>query len=188
MDGLVTHHEPAGAPPPQPRFYFDPGAPASWLVAERILHALPELAEWVPAALGPDPDPDWDDVAARAAALGLLAPRRPAVWPPDTGLALRALTYARGLGKTVAFAQALMRQAYAAGRDLADPDTVVIAGAAAEIHPRALLTGAGTAGVARALAEATAAAEGAGVRIGPAVVWPDGRVLAGADCVAVATG
>jgi 2-hydroxychromene-2-carboxylate isomerase len=156
-------------------------------VAERILHALPELAEWVPAALGPDPDPDWDDVAARAAALGLLTPRRPVSWPPDSGLALRALTYTRGLGKTVAFGQALMRQAYAAGRDLGDPDTVVIAGAAAEIHPRALLAGADTAGVARTLAEATAAARAAGVHTGPAVVWPDGHVLAGADCVAVAT-
>jgi 2-hydroxychromene-2-carboxylate isomerase len=175
------------APPPQPRFYFDPGAPASWLVAERILHALPELAEWVPAALGPDPAPDWDDVAAQAVRLGLLAPRPPAAWPPDTGLALRALTYARGLGKTVAFGQAVLRQAYAGGRDLGDPDTLVIAGAAAEIHPRALLAGAETAGVRRTLAEATAAARTAGVGLGPAVVWPDGRVLAGADCVAVAT-
>jgi 2-hydroxychromene-2-carboxylate isomerase len=175
------------AAPPQPRFYFDPGVPASWLVAERILHALPELAEWVPAALGPDPAPDWEDVTARAARLGLLAPRRPATWPPDTGLALRALTYARGLGKTVAFAQAVLRQAYAGGRDLSDPDTLVIAGAAAEIHPRALLTGAETAGVRRTLAEATAAARAAGIGLGPAIAWPGGRVLAGPECVAVAT-
>jgi 2-hydroxychromene-2-carboxylate isomerase len=165
----------------QPRFYFDPGSPTSWLVSERILTALGELAEWVPAALGPDPAPDWAAVADRATALGLLAPRPPAAWPPDTRLALCALTYARSLGKTVAFGQALMRQAYAGGRDLAQPDTVAIAGAAAEIHPRALLAGADTAGVRRALARATEAARAAGVAGGPAVAWTDGRVLTGDD-------
>jgi 2-hydroxychromene-2-carboxylate isomerase len=181
---LVTHHGGAEELPAQPRFYFDPGVPASWPVAERILTSLPELAEWVPADLGGDPDPDWDDLAARAAALGLLAPRRPAAWPPATGVALHALTYARGLGKTVAFGQALLRQVYAGGRDLGDPDTVAIAGAAAEIHPRALLAGIETAGVRRTLAQATAAARQAGVGAGPAVVWPDGRVRTGADCLA----
>jgi 2-hydroxychromene-2-carboxylate isomerase len=183
---LVTHHAGPAELPAQPRFYFDPGVPASWPVAERILTSLPELAEWVPADLGGDPDPDWDDLAARAAALGLLAPRRPAAWPPATDLALHALTYARGLGKTVAFGQALLRQVYAGGRDLGDPDTVAIAGAAAEIHPRALLAGIRTAGVRRTLAEATAAARAAGIGHGPAVVWPDGRVAAGADCLAAA--
>ncbi|HEY2637202.1 MAG TPA: hypothetical protein VGI54_07440 [Solirubrobacteraceae bacterium] len=170
--------------PPQPRFYFDPGAPASWLVAERILHDLPELAEWVPADLGVDPAPDWTGLAARAEQLGLLPARPPAAWPPDTGLALRALTYSRSLGKTVSFGQALLRQVYAGGRDLGDPDTVAIAGAAAEIHPRALLAAVETAGMARALAEATAAARAAGVGRGPAVAWPDGRVLVGADRIA----
>jgi 2-hydroxychromene-2-carboxylate isomerase len=74
-----------------------------------------------------------------------------------------------------------MRQAYAGGRDLAQPDTVAIAGAAAEIHPRALLAGADTAGVRHALARATEAARAAGVAGGPAVAWTDGRVLAGDD-------
>ena len=34
---------------------------------------------------------------------------------------------------------AAFRQAYAAGRDLTDPDDVLIAAAACEIHPRAVL-------------------------------------------------
>src|SRR5437868_3005466 len=124
--------------PGQPLFVFDVGAPAAWPVAERILRELPVLAEWVPVALGADPDPDWAEVERRAAAGGALPLVRPAAWPPDTARAMAALTYARMLGKTVAFALALFRHGYAAGRPLDAEDTVLLAGAAAEGHPRAL--------------------------------------------------
>jgi 2-hydroxychromene-2-carboxylate isomerase len=101
-------------------------------------------------------------------------------WPPevpfDSAFAMRAATFAAGAGKTVAFALAAFRQAYAGGRDLSDPDNVCIAAAACEIHPRALLKGADLASVRERLAEATAAAPGPV----PAIVV-DGCVYAGED-------
>jgi 2-hydroxychromene-2-carboxylate isomerase len=169
--------------PGQPLFLFDVGAPAAWPVAERILRELPVLAEWVPVALGPDPRPDWADVERRAAAAGALPFVAPAAWPPDTAQAMAALTYSRMLGKTVAFALALFRHAYAAGRALDAEETVLLAGAAAEVHPRALLAAVGQRGTTRAVAEARAAAHALGVTAGPAIVLADGRALTGPDCL-----
>src|SRR5579884_460887 len=100
--------------PDQPVFCFELGSPECWLAAERILPALAVVAEWLPVAFGPDPAPDREALARRAAALGVLPPRWPAAWPPDTGTAMRAVTYARQSGKTVAFALAAFRQAFAA--------------------------------------------------------------------------
>ena len=52
---------------------------------------------------------------------------------------MRAATYAKQIGRTVAFSLAAFRQAYAGGRSLGDPDNVLIAAAACEMHPRAVL-------------------------------------------------
>ena len=52
---------------------------------------------------------------------------------------MRAATFAKQTGRTVSFSLAAFRQAFAAGRDLSDPDNVLIAAAACELHPRALL-------------------------------------------------
>lgn len=171
----------------QPGFFFDLGSPGSYLVSERVLHALPELAEWVPVAWGADRDPDWEALEVRASSIGLLPLRHAARWPPDTGAAMRAATYAKQGGKTVAFCQAAFRQAFAGGQDLSNTDTLLLAGAAAEIHPRALLKGIETAGVERALASATAAARDAGVTQVPALVMEDGTVYEGEDCLEAAT-
>jgi 2-hydroxychromene-2-carboxylate isomerase len=81
-----------------------------------------------------------------------------------------AATYAKQIGRVVAFSLAAFRQAFAAGRDLADPETVFLAGAAAEIHPAALEKGANLRGTAERLRAATAEAAEAGVLDVPAVV------------------
>ena len=54
---------------------------------------------------------------------------------------MRVATYARQIGRVVAFAQAAFRQAFAGGRSLADEDSVLIAAAACEMHPAAVLQG-----------------------------------------------
>ena len=36
----------------QPRFYYDLASPESYLVAERALHALGEVPEWIPVGVG----------------------------------------------------------------------------------------------------------------------------------------
>ena len=48
-------------------------------------------------------------------------------------------TYAKRGGKAVAYSLAAFRQAFAGGRDLGDEGTVLIAAAACEMHPRAVL-------------------------------------------------
>jgi 2-hydroxychromene-2-carboxylate isomerase len=78
----------------------------------------------------------------------------------------------------VAFALAAFRQAYAGGRSLADPDNVVIAAAACEMHPTAVLKAAELRGVREALDAATARAAALGVRDVPAV-WTGERVFHG---------
>ncbi len=50
-----------------------------------------------------------------------------------------AATYAKRIGRAVAFSLAAFRQAFAGGRDLGDTDTVLIAAAACEMHPAAVL-------------------------------------------------
>jgi 2-hydroxychromene-2-carboxylate isomerase len=167
------------------RFYFDLASPACWLVAERVLQVVPQPCEWVPV-LGEDPElvfrcAEESDIwrmefARRAAAGGLQDVRWPPEVPFDSSFAMRAATFAQGAGKTVAFALAAFRQAYCAGRDLSVPENVLIAAAACEIHPRALLKGAGLASTARRLDEATAQAPGPV----PAIVVGE-RVYVGAD-------
>ena len=65
--------------------------------------------------------------------------RWPDGWPNNTLTAMRAATFAQSIGRAVAFSLAAFRQAFAAGRDLDDPDTLLIAAAACEIHPHAMI-------------------------------------------------
>jgi 2-hydroxychromene-2-carboxylate isomerase len=107
------------------------------------------------------------------------------VWPPDTRLAMHAATYAKGIGRAVAFSLAAFRQAFAGGRDLGDEDTVLIAGAACEMHPSALLKGVQLRSVSEALARAGTRARAAGVTSLPAIEI-GGAVFEGERAVAQA--
>jgi 2-hydroxychromene-2-carboxylate isomerase len=95
---------------------------------------------------------------------------------------MRAATFAKQTGRTVSFALAAFRQAFAAGRDLTEPDNVLIAAAACELHPRAVEKAARTDGVKGALREATDEAAELGVFgvpslvVGGEVFWGDDRV------------
>ena len=83
--------------------------------------------------------------------------------------AMLAATYAKGIGRAVAFSLAAFRQAFAAGRDLSDPDNVAIAAAACEMHPAALLKGVELRRTREALERATEARRAAGVRTVPTI-------------------
>jgi 2-hydroxychromene-2-carboxylate isomerase len=160
-------------PGAQPVFYFDLGSPACYLEAERILSALPG-AEWEPvvaAELAAEPEAvDPSELAQRVLKLGMQPLRWPERWPPDTRRAMLAATYAKRIGRGVAYSLAAFRQAFAGGRDLADEGTLLIAGAACEMHPAALLKGIALRSTAQALADATDRARRDGVRALPAVV------------------
>lgn len=162
---------------PAPRFYYDLASPRAWLRAETVVGELGEVPEFVPVRMEPagfrcaeEVAAHFEDVAREARDAGLLALKRPPVFPADTEFAMLAATYARQIGKVVAFSLAAFRQAFCAGRDLGDRETVLIAGAAAEIHPAALVKGAELRSTAERLRAATAEAEGAGVIEVPAVV------------------
>jgi 2-hydroxychromene-2-carboxylate isomerase len=97
-------------------------------------------------------------------------------------IAMRAATYAQQIGKAVSFSLAAFRQAFAGGRDLTDPDNVALAGAACELHPKALLMAVETDGVKQALRRATEDAAQRGVvgvpsvLVGDEVFWGDDRL------------
>ena len=109
------------------------------------------------------------EVERRASALGLQPLRWPSPFPFDSALAMRVATYAKSIGRTVPFAQAAFRQAFAGGHSLEDPDFVLIAAAACEMHPTAVLKGAELRSVGEQLSAATALAAQAGVSDVPAV-------------------
>jgi 2-hydroxychromene-2-carboxylate isomerase len=177
-------------------FYYDLFSPEAYLAAERIIALLP-AAEWIPVSAPDLPGADLlegflcptdreafcDRIERLAARRGLQDIRWPDPFPSDTEFAMRVATYARQMGRAVAFSLAAFRQAFAGGRDLGVPDNVLIAAAACEIHPRAVSKGAGLASVARALDEATALAAQRGVRDVPAVWLSDGRVFHGDEAL-----
>lgn len=166
----------------QPVFYYDLGSPACYLVAEQIMAVLPVVPEWEPVLAGAAPARDRAEIEALAGTLGLQPLRWPARWPPDSRTAMLAATYAKRIGRAVAFSLAAFRQAFAGGRDLGDEDTVLIAGAACEMHPTAILKGISLRSVQDALREAGDRAAAAGVRALPAIqVGP--RVFEGLSSV-----
>ena len=179
-------------------FYFDLGSPYAYLAAERISGLFTEAGleqpEWQPILLGglfqrfgrdswangPGRAEGMAEVERRAAAYGLPPIDWPEPWPGNTLAAMRVATFAKQTGRTVSFALAAFRQAFAAGRDLTEADNVMIAAAACELHPRALLKAVETDAVKGALREATDRAGDLGVEGVPALVV-DGQVFWGDD-------
>jgi len=190
-------------------FYFDLGSPYAYLSAERISGLFTEAGleqpEWQPVLLGglfqrfdrgswsltPARAEGIAEVERRASAYGLPPLVWPDPWPGNTLTAMRTAAFAKQTGRTVAFALAAFRQAFAAGRDLSVPDNVWIAAAACELHPRALEKAVQTEAVKGALREATEAAADRGVfgvpsvAVGDEVFWGDDRLE---EAVAAAAG
>ncbi len=175
------------AAPEQPAFfYFDLADPWSYLVAERILGVLPVICEWQPVH-GPQigwtaPAVDGDALGTAVAEQNLQPLRLPRTWPPDSRRAMLAATFAKSGGKTVGFALAAFRQAFAGGRDLGDEATVLLAAAACEMHPRAVLKAIDLRSVSDSLRRAGEQALRAGARTLPAIQLGD-EVFAGPDAL-----
>jgi 2-hydroxychromene-2-carboxylate isomerase len=186
--------------PERPVFYFDLGSPYAYLAAERVNTVFTavgaEPPEWQPILLGglfkrfgrdswangPGRDEGLRECERRAQAYGLPPLRWPEPFPGNTLLAMRAATFAKEIGRTVAFSLAAFRQAFAAGRDLSEADNVLLAAAAAEIHPRALLGAIERDAIKVRLREATDRAGDLGVVgvptvvVGEEVFWGDDRL------------
>jgi len=191
-------------------FYFDLGSPYAYLSAERIsglfTEAELEQPEWQPILLGglfgvfgreswgngPEREAGMAECERRASAYGLPPIVWPDPWPGNMLTAMRVATFAKQTGRTVSFCLAAFRQQFAAGRDLSEPDNVMIAAAACELHPRALERAVRTEIVKTALREATDRAATRGVEGVPAVVvgeevfWGDDRLEDAVEAARVA--
>ena len=186
---------------PAALFYFDFSSPYSYLAAERIsgLFAEAELdqPEWIPISFGhvlkdsgrrpwsfeSDRSEDFAEIQRRADERGLPEVLYPEGWPIENYsiTPARAATFAKESGRVVSFSLAMFRQVFAAGRDL-DLDTVMLAGAACELHPNALSKAIETKAVKGGLAAATQEAieRGVGgiptVAVGDELFWGDDRL------------
>jgi 2-hydroxychromene-2-carboxylate isomerase len=172
----------AGSSTASSAFFFDLASPVAYLAAERALQDHPGV-EWVPVLASELPGAETFDsyrcaeerdialsqIERAAAERGLQPLRWPDPFPFDSTFAMRVATYAKQIGRTVAFALAAYRQAYAGGRSLAEPDNVLIAAAACEMHPAAVVKAAELRSVRDALDAATARACALGVRDVPCV-------------------
>ena len=181
-------------------FYYDLGSPYAYLAAERIASVFDgagaEQPEWQPILLGglfarftrgswaetPEREAGMREVERRAQAYGLPPIRWPDPWPGNMLTAMRAATFAKEIGRTVSFSLAAFRQAFAAGRDLSEPDNVFIAAASSELHPRSLQAAVARDAIKARLREATDRAGDLGVMgvpsvvVGQEVFWGDDRL------------
>lgn len=157
----------AAAPPARAplAFYYDFADPESYLALEHLAKALGALApELIPlqqraltavhasagSAAKADPRPTGvethpaatnhrQQIEQLASERQLLPMAWPAAWPElDTADAVRAATYAKSIGKVAVYSLSLLRQIFAGGADPAERITLYLAGAASEIHPRAI--------------------------------------------------
>ena len=159
------------------RFFYDLASPDAYLAAERVVGVLGGVPEFVPVRIGSvggfrcaeEEEIYRADVERRAAGYGLMPVRWPSEFPADTEWAMLVATYAKQTGRVVAYSMAAFRQAFAAGRDLGERDWVLVAAAAAEMHPAAVIKSAELRGTRKRLDEATTAARDAGVLDVPAV-------------------
>ena len=189
-------------------FYYDLGSPYAYLAAERVnavfTEAGAEVPEWQPVLLGglfarfdrdswangPGRDDGLREVERRASAYGLPPIRWPKQFPGNTLYAMRVATFAKEIGRTVAFSLAAFRQAFAGGLDLTEPDNVMVAAAAAEMHPRAIAVAVGRDATKAALRKATDRAGDLGVVgvpsivVGGEVYWGDDRLEDAAEAAA----
>jgi 2-hydroxychromene-2-carboxylate isomerase len=169
-------------------FCFEIADPLCYLAAERVLQVAHDRPlEWLPVAASSLPagprtgalrcqaeiEAFQEDVERQAARLGLQPIRWPAPFPFEGELAMLAATYAREIGRTVPFAQAALRQAFAGGHALDREDFVLIAAAACEMHPRAVLGAMRTSSTAARLQAAGELAVARGVEELPAIVTPE---------------
>jgi 2-hydroxychromene-2-carboxylate isomerase len=205
---------PRGDPAPErrsrrPVFYYDFSSPYSYLAAERIGGAFAERGvrqpvwrpisfgfviraiDKVPWSVGPGREEGMREVERRAAERGLPPVRWPDGWPVESYslTPLRTAVYAEQAGRIVSFSLAAFRQAFAAGRDLSDVDNVLLAAAACELHPRAVLKAIESQSIKDRLRKGTEEAIERGVTgvptiaVGDELFWGDDRLEEAAEAV-----
>jgi 2-hydroxychromene-2-carboxylate isomerase len=183
-------------------FFYDFNSPYSYLAAERIsglfAEAGGEQPEWQPISFGhilkstgrrpwsfeEDRSVDFEEIQRRAGERGLPEVVYPKGWPIENYSLnpVRAAIYAKESGRVVSFSLACFRQVFAGAKDMSDVDNVLIAAAACELHPNAVLRGIETQSVKEELRAATDEALALGVEgiptiaVGDELFWGDDRL------------
>jgi 2-hydroxychromene-2-carboxylate isomerase len=183
-------------------FYYDFNSPYSYLAAERIsglfAEAGVEQPEWQPISFGhvlkatgrepwsfeEERSAHFAEVQRRAEERGMPEVVYPKGWPIENYSLkpVRAAVYAKESGRVVSFSLACFRQVFAAGKDMGEVDNVLIAAAACELHPNAVLKGIETQSVKEKLRAATDEALALGivgvptVAVGDQLYWGDDRL------------
>ncbi|HEY6771839.1 MAG TPA: DsbA family protein [Solirubrobacterales bacterium] len=192
-------------------FYYDFSSPYSYLAAERISGLFAEAGldqpQWQPISFGhilkatgrepwsfqEDRRAHFAEIQRRADERGIPEVVYPRGWPIENYSLkpVRAAIYAKESGRVVSFTLACFRQVFAAGKDMSDMDNVLIAAAACELHPNAVLKGIETESVKERLRAATDEALALGlvgiptVAVGEQLFWGDDRLE---DAVEAASG
>jgi 2-hydroxychromene-2-carboxylate isomerase len=183
-------------------FYYDFNSPYSYLAAERISGLFAEAGleqpEWQPISFGHvlketgrrpwsfegEKRANLAEIERRATERGLPKVVYPKGWPIENYSLnpVRAAIYAKEAGRVVSFSLACFRQVFAGGRDMSDVDNVLIAAAACELHPNAVLKGIETQSVKDKLRNATEEALARGlvgiptVAVGDELFWGDDQL------------
>lgn len=122
-------------------FYFDLALPGTYLAAERVDRLVGDV-RWRPASVGVAGGAGADGAAAQASLMSAAAERAaalslPLVWPErfplDARAAMRVAALACTLGRGAPFVLAASRLSFCGGFDLADPETLAEAAAAADL-------------------------------------------------------
>lgn len=185
--GVVIQFTRRRAPPRRPNapvsFFFDLASPFTYFVAERLDRRFCD-ARWRPvpgaavdAALAPA-DGAGRTAIMRAAERRAAELQMPLVWPDRFPVsatpAMRATTHAVACGRGPAFAIAIGRLAFCGGFDMADPQVLADAAAAAGLDVDATLAAAADERRDRQLASAGRALRAAGCSGLPAIRHPGG--------------
>ncbi len=192
----VRFHPHEGRPPREPAVstcYLDLADPLSYLVAERIERALPGV-RLRPASLavieGREPGsglhaPGWVRATAERRARELRLPLQwPDAFPLDVEPAMRAAAYATAHGRGAVFLLAAGRLAFCGGYDVADPETLAEAAAAAHLPLDGCLEAAGDERLSESVRQTSLRLRARGVerlpavRVGGRTVWGEERISA----------
>jgi 2-hydroxychromene-2-carboxylate isomerase len=183
---------------PQATFYFDVGSPYAYLAAERLETVFSDPVRLQPVSLGAlfklGGRSSWAlghlehrrvgmaEVERRALAYGLPPVRWPDPWPGNYLMAMRAATFASGMGYGHEFATCALRAAFQQGHDLSLPERVLEAARDAGLDPSEVDEATRDPEIKLALREATDAAHALGVFGVPTIAidrelfWGDDRL------------
>jgi 2-hydroxychromene-2-carboxylate isomerase len=178
-------------------FYFDVGSPYAYLAAGRLHKVLPEPVHWQPVLLGGlfklTGRSSWAlgdyrrrqrgmaEIERRARGYGLPPIMWPDPWPSDYLAAMRAVTWAFGIGRGHELARQLFADGFQRGRELSIEAHVLSAASAIGLGRSAAHDAIRDPEIKRTLREATEAAHALGVFGVPTIAVGAGGLSAAPD-------